>query len=591
MNQEKIRNFAIISHVDHGKSTLADRFLELTGTINPRKMRERFLDKLPMERERGVTIKLQAIRMEWQGHILNLIDTPGHTDFSYEVSRALAACEGALLLVDASQGIQAQTLSHAYRAIEHGLVLIPVVNKMDLRNAQIEQTKQEFVETLRFKEEEVLYSSGKTGEGIKALLDAIIRRIPLPSGNKDKPLKALVFDSFYSSHQGVVSYIRVVEGKIKRNEKIKFMSSNVSGKPLDIGVIREEFSPAEKLEAGEVGYMATGFKEVSKCPVGDTITTFLAPAQEALPGYKKLKPMVYASLFPVDSDDYQEFREALERLALNDASLEYTPESSRALGFGFRVGFLGTFHAEIIKERLEWEFGQEVILTSPSVKYKIKMKNGEEVFINSVADFPDPSKTSSIFEPWMKVSLLSPEKYISSLTKLIQSHRGILLEVESLKTRVRLHCELSLPEIIVKFHDNLKSVSSGYASFDYEFLEYREADIVKLAILVNKEIVEPLSFLVIRNKAERIGREVVQTLKGILPRKQFAFPIQVAIGGKIIARETVPAYRKDVTAKLYGGDRTRKDKLLEKQRKGKKRMRLFGEVEIPKEAFFEILKG
>ena len=595
ITQENIRNFAIISHIDHGKSTLADRLIEYTSAVEARRMQDRFLDNLDLEREHGVTIKMQAVRMEHtvaeETYTLNLIDTPGHVDFGYEVSRALAACEGALLLIDASQGIQAQTLSNAYKALEEDVVLIPVINKIDLPSADPERIAGQFVDMFGFTRDEILQVSGKTGDGVEELLAALIERIPAPAGDPTAPLKALVFDTMYHQHRGVLAYVRVVDGVLASDEKISFMKGGASGKPVEVGVIQDGFHAVPTLRAGEVGYIATGFKEIQLCEVGDTVTHVTHAATESLPGYEKVKPMVYASLFPVDGDDYESFRDALEKLALNDAALEYRAENSAALGFGFRVGFLGTFHAEIIKERLEHEFDLDLIITYPTVEYYLTMTDGSEHTITSPADLPESSKVSAVREPWVTITMLTPATYLSPLTQVVTSYRGSVRSVQDTHAQLTLTCELPLAEIITNFHDEIKSVSSGYASFDYELIAPREVDLVKVDILVHHEPVPPFARLVVREHADRVGRSVVEKLKDILPRQQFAIPLQAAIGGKIIARETISAYRKDVTAKLYGGDRTRKDKLLKKQAKGKKRMKQMGNVAIPKEAFFKVLQG
>ncbi len=595
MKQENIRNFAIISHIDHGKSTLADRMLEITGTVEKRKMKERFLDSLEAEREHGVTIKMQAARMEYQfekeTYILNLIDTPGHVDFGYEVSRALAACEGALLLVDASQGIQAQTLSTASKAISQGVTLIPVINKIDLPNADVLRVTEQLTEVFGFHKEDILKLSAKTGEGVHDLLTLIVKKIKPPSGDSTGSLRALVFDTVYSSHKGVIAYVKVVDGTLNKSNNIFLMRGKVKGKPLELGVIREGFVPQEKLSAGEVGYIATGFKNINKCRVGDTVTLSDFPATVPLAGYQYIKPLVFASLFPVDSDDYESFSDALEKLALNDSSLEYRKENSSALGFGYRVGFLGSFHAEIIKERLEKEFLLDLIITYPTVSYNVVLIDGSEIAITSPVELPEVTKIKEVREPWVRVTIMTPVDYLSAITQLISKYRGLMVKVEDVKRQLLLNCEIPLAEIVINFHDDLKSLSAGYASFDYELINHRPVDLVRVDILVHKEMVPPFSRLVVRDQAEKVGRKVVETLKVVLPKQQFAIPIQAAIGGKVLARETLSAYRKDVTAKLYGGDRTRKDKLLKKQVRGKKRMREMGNVQIPKEAFYQVMKS
>lgn len=590
METSNIRNFAIISHIDHGKSTLADRLLEITGTIEPRKMRDRVLDSLDLEREHGVTIKMQARRMEYSPYILNLIDTPGHVDFGYEVSRALAACEGALLLVDATQGIQAQTLSTAYKALDLDVTLIPVINKIDLPNADVNKVIREFTEMFGFRESEIIKVSAKTGENLDVLLKAIIERVPPPSGEPTNPLKALVFDSIFSQHRGVIAFVRVMEGTLLDSDSVLFMETGDSGKPIEIGIVGADFTSVGKLGPGEVGYVATGFKDTSAVRVGDTITTKSNPAISALPGYKKSSPMVFASLFPVEANDFVDFREALEKLSLNDSSLTYTPENSIALGAGFRIGFLGTFHAEIIKERLEREFNLDLIITIPTVEYHVILTNGRQELISSPSDLPDVTAIKEIKEPWVKMTILTPNEYLSQISQLISRYRGQIASVHDSQNYLTIMAEMPLGEIITNFHDDLKSVTSGYASFDYEVLDFRTVDLVRMDVLVHHEVVPPFSRLVVRSNAEYVGRMMVEKLKDVLPRANFAIPLQAVIGGKVLARETLPAFRKDVTAKLYGGDHTRKDKLLKKQAKGKKRMASMGSVDIPKEAFFDVLK-
>lgn len=608
---KNIRNFCIIAHIDHGKSTLADRMLEITGTVQSRQMKEQFLDKLSLERERGITIKLQAVRMLWQpeqpqdttldasnlnhdsvddGYIFNLIDTPGHVDFAYEVSRSLAACEGALLLIDATQGVEAQTISNFYKALDHGLTIIPVVNKIDLPNAEPEKRAREVSESLGFREDEVIFTSGKTGEGVKDLFKAIVERVPAPAETAtDAPLKALVFDSQFDPHQGVVAYIRVMEGIAKR-EQLRFMASTANFMPLAVGYSQFGFEPQTQLLAGEVGYVATGLKDITQVRVGDTLTTASRPTAEPLAGYEPVKPMVFAGLYPVNADDYMDFRSSLEELALNDAALTYSPETSAALGFGFRVGFLGMLHLEVTEERLAQEFDLNLIATAPSVEYEVVKVNGEELLIRAAADLPDAGEVAEIREPWVKAELIGPKTYLGSLIELCQSHRGVMINTEYMDDRIRLEYEMPLSEIIFNFYDELKSISQGYVSLDYSMLDYRPVKAVKLDILVNGDRVDALSQLVVREQAEYIGREVVAKLKEVIPRQNFKVPLQAAIGGRIIAREDIAAFRKDVTAKLYGGDVTRKNKLLDKQKKGKQRMKTFGKVDIPQEAFLTVLK-
>lgn len=593
----KIRNFCIIAHIDHGKSTLADRMLEATGTVQSRQMKEQFLDKLALERERGITIKLQAVRMGWQpagsdeAYVFNLIDTPGHVDFAYEVSRSLAACEGALLLVDATQGIEAQTISNFYKALDHNLTIIPVVNKIDLPNAEPERRAKELSDTLGFREDEIIFTSGKTGIGIEELFQAIVDRIPAPAGGEslDVPAKALVFDSQFDTHLGVVAFVRVVQGRIKR-EQLRLLASKSQFLPLEVGYNGSGYEPQPELVAGEVGYVSTGLKDISQVRVGDTLTSMEHPAAEMLPGYEPVKPMVFAGLYPINADDYLEFRGSLEELALNDAALVYEPETSAALGFGFRVGFLGMLHLEVTEERLSQEFNLDLLATAPSVEYQVTKTDGQEILLHAAADLPDPSEIRQIREPWVKAELLGPRQYLGSLIELCQSHRGVMVNTEYLEDRVRLVYELPLSEIIFNFYDELKSISQGYVSLDYAVIEYRPVEAVKLDILVNSERVDALSQLVVRQKAEYIGRDVVAKLKEVIPRQNFKVPLQAAIGGRIVAREDIAAFRKDVTAKLYGGDVTRKNKLLDKQKKGKQRMKMFGKVEIPQEAFLAVLK-
>ena len=609
-----IRNFCIIAHIDHGKSTLADRMLEATGTIQSRQMKEQFLDKLALERERGITIKLQAVRMTWQpsadkvsaqtssqgkqtdhktdnAYVFNLIDTPGHVDFAYEVSRSLAACEGALLLIDATQGIEAQTISNFYKALEHDLAIIPVVNKIDLPNAEPELRAKEISETFGFRQDEVVFTSGKTGQGIEDLFSAVVERVPAPDITKSsQPLRALVFDSQFDPHQGVVAFVRVVEGSIPARQPLKLLASGAKFTPLEIGYNGSGYESQPHLDSGEVGYIATGLKDINQVRVGDTLTSVAQAADQLLPGYQPVKPMVFAGLYPVNADDYLDFRTSLEELALNDAALTYTPETSAALGFGFRVGFLGMLHLEVTEERLSQEFDLDLLATAPSVEYQITKNDGQELTIQAAADLPDPGEITQIREPWVKAELIGPKSYLGSLIELCQAHRGVMINTEYMDERVLLTYEMPLSEIIFNFYDELKSISQGYVSLDYTMLEYRPVKAVKLDILVNGERVDALSQLVVSEKAEHIGREVVTKLKEVIPRQNFKVPLQAAIGGRIIAREDIAAFRKDVTAKLYGGDVTRKNKLLDKQKKGKKRMKTFGKVDIPQEAFLAVLK-
>jgi len=590
MTQDKIRNFCIIAHIDHGKSTLADRLLEMTHTIEKRNMKEQLLDTMDLERERGITIKLQPVRMEWQGHVLNLIDTPGHVDFTYEVSRSLAACEGAILVVDSTQGIEAQTLANIHLALEHDLKIIPVVNKIDLPNSDREKTAEEIKKAFGFTDEEILYASGKTGEGVEKILAAVIERVPSPKGNTDKPLRALIFDSAYDQHRGVVTFVRVVDGKLTKGQKIQMLGTKTSADALELGYFRPKFLPNPEILTGEVGYIVTGLRDVRKARVGDTVTEGSTTA-EALPGYKQVKPMVYASIFPTSGDDYPLLRDAIDKLKLNDAALEFEPEHIPALGFGFRTGFLGLLHMDIVQERLSREYNLDLVLTAPSVEYKINFKNGGTKIIHTPAEYPDPSIMEGIEEPWVDVEILAPAEYIGGILEIITGRRGIYKNLDYLSNdRVLIKGEMPLANIIIDFYDKLKSVSSGYASLNYELIEFRKGDLVKLDVLVAGEKVEALSMIVHRETADTQGRELTEKLKTLIHRQQFEISIQAAIGGKVVARETVSAVRKDVTKGLYGGDVTRKMKHLEKQKKGKKRMKRIGQVDIPQEAFLAILK-
>jgi GTP-binding protein LepA len=587
--QDKIRNFCIIAHIDHGKSTLADRLLEMTSTVSKREMKDQLLDTMDLERERGITIKLQPVRMEWKGHILNLIDTPGHVDFTYEVSRSLAACEGAILVVDSTQGIEAQTLANIHLAQQHNLKIIPVVNKIDLPNSDREKTAEEMIKAFGFSEDEILYASGKTGEGVEKILEAVIEKVPAPNGKEGTPLRALIFDSAYDQHRGVVTFVRVVDGRLGKNEKIQTIGTKTSADSLEVGYFHPKFFPSKELLTGEVGYIVTGLRDVRKARVGDTITN--ANGVEPLPGYKQVKPMVYASIFPTSGDDYPLLRDAIEKLKLNDAALEFEPESIPALGFGFRTGFLGLLHMDIVQERLTREYGLDLVLTAPSVEYKINMKNAQPKIIHTPAELPDLSLIDSIEEPWVDVEILVPQIYIGGILELITGRRGIYKNMDYLSNeRVLIKGELPLANIIIDFYDKLKSISSGYASLNYELLDYRVGDLVKLDILVAAEKVDALSMIVHRDVAEIEGRSLASKLKELIPRQQFEIAIQAAIGGKIVARETISAVRKDVTKGLYGGDVTRKMKHLEKQKKGKKRLKRIGSVDIPQEAFLAILK-
>lgn len=587
-----IRNFSIIAHVDAGKSTLADRFLEITGTVSKDKHQDQMLDSLALERERGITIKLAPVRLQYtfnfELYTLNLIDTPGHVDFSYEVSRSLAAVEGAVMLVDATQGIQAQTLSHGLAALEQNLVIIPVINKIDLANADLEKCKKELVDTFGFLEDEILMASGKTGQGVEEILKAVIERIPEPDPSlcsSTRPFRALVFDSFFDPFKGVVAQVRIFEGETpKLSSPITLLGTKAKGQILEAGFFTPQLKPADKLQAGAIGYIATGIKEADLVRVGDTIST--DPTTTPLPGYKTVKPMVYVGLYPIDADDYLEMKEALAKFKLTDPAFSYTPESSTALGSGFRCGFLGLLHAEVVQERLSTEFGVDLLATAPSVEYQLGKK-----FIHSPSELPQGVNISGLKEPWVKLTIFTPQSYIGGVMELVTDKRGKFLNMEHFGMQVELSYEMPLSEMITDFYDKLKSTSSGFASLDWEFLEFREVEAVKVDILVGGEKVDALSSIVYRPKAESFGRRLVQKLKEVLPRQNFAIAIQAAIGGTIVARETISPFRKDVTAKLYGGDRTRKDKLLEKQKKGKKKMKMIGRVEIPQEAFLTILKS
>jgi GTP-binding protein LepA len=594
--QKNIRNFCIIAHIDHGKSTLADRLLEVTKTVSSRDMKAQLLDQMDLERERGITIKLQPVRMDYQNagqhYVLNLIDTPGHVDFSYEVSRSLAACEGAILVVDSTQGIEAQTLANAYLAVEHNLTLIPVVNKIDLPNSDREKTAQELISVFGFKAEEILYASGKTGEGVEAILEAVVERVPAPEGQETAPVRALIFDSLYDIHRGVVTYVRIMDGKLGPNEKIHMMGSATSAESLEVGFFHPRMEKSQGLLTGEVGYIVTGLRDVSKARVGDTITTTSnQKSVQQLPGYKHVTPMVYASIFPVSGDDYPLLRDAMGKLKLSDAALEFEPENIPSIGFGFRTGFLGLLHMDIVQERLSREYNLDLVLTAPSVAYDIVKTDNSVTTVHNPAQFPDPSVIKEIREPWMNVAILTPSDYIGSIMEIVTQRRGTSKDIKYLGSeRVEMSFEMPLANIIVDFYDKLKSVSSGYASLNYDFMEVRPGDLVKVDVLVGGEKIDALATIMHRSFAESEGRELVAKLKTLIPKQQFEIAIQATIGGKVIARETISALRKDVTGYLYGGDVTRKMKLLNKQKKGKKRMKKIGKVDIPQEAFLAVLK-
>lgn len=590
-----IRNFCIIAHIDHGKSTLADRMLSLTNTVGEREMQNQVLDDMDLERERGITIKSHAIQMyhtyEGQEYTFNLIDTPGHVDFSYEVSRAIAACEGALLLVDAAQGIQAQTISNLYLAIEQDLEIIPVLNKVDMPGAMIEEVTDDVVDLIGCDPSEILLASGKTGQGVPEILDAIVQRISQPEGDEEAPLQALIFDSYYNPFRGVVAYYRIFNGRIKKNDEIQFWHTKKNYEANEIGIMRFKDEPRKELSAGNVGYIITGIKESKEIKVGDTITLAKAPSDKPISGFENVKPMVFSGLYPVDSDDYEELRESLEKLQLNDASLVFEPETSVALGFGFRCGFLGMLHLEIIQERLEREFDMTVITTVPNVSYFAYTTKGEKVLVNNPSDLPTPDVLDYVEEPYIKAQIISKPEYIGNIMNLCIDKRGILQnQVYLTQSRVELTFEMPLAEIVFDFYDKLKSISRGYASFDYYTIGYRKGELVRLDIKLNGENVDAFSSLIHRDKAYEFGKRLCEKLKELIPRQQFMIAIQAAIGAKIIARETISAMRKDVTAKCYGGDITRKRKLLEKQKKGKKKMRQMGNVEVPQSAFMAVLK-
>ena len=594
MDKAHIRNFSIIAHIDHGKSTLADRILELTNLVNKRQMKDQMLDSMDLERERGITIKLNTVKLDYkykdENYTLNLIDTPGHVDFSYEVSRSLAACEGAVLVVDASQGIEAQTLANLYLAMEHDLTIIPVINKIDLPNANPEKVKQELMKVLGFKEEEILLCSGKTGVGVKELLDAIVERIEPPKVEINKPTKALIFDSYFDSYRGVVLLIKVVEGKIKVKDQIKMMAKGSSFEVTEVGVNRIEMCPLPELSSGMVGYVCAAIKDISKIAVGDTITIEDNPASEPIDGYRPMKPMVFSGIFPTESSRYDELKEALEKLKLNDASLTIEPETSVALGFGFRTGFLGLLHMDIILTRLEREFNLDTIATSPSVIYRVTLTSGEVLEIDSPNKMPDKSKIKYIEEPYIYTNIITPSEYIGPIMTLCQNKRGIYKTTEYIdETRVDIHYEIPLGEIVYDFYDKLKSITKGYASFDYNISGYKVSDLVKMDILLNGDIVDALSTIVLKDFAYSKGRSIVTKLRTLIPRQMFQIPIQASIGSSVIARENISAMRKNVLAKCYGGDVSRKRKLLEKQKEGKKRMKMVGSVEVPQEAFLAVL--
>jgi len=594
MKQENIRNFSIIAHIDHGKSTIADRILELTGAITEREMQDQLLDNMDIERERGITIKLNAVQLKYnhnnEDYILHLIDTPGHVDFSYEVSRSLAACEGAVLVVDAAQGIEAQTLANVYLALENDLTIIPVINKIDLPNADIPKVKKELKDTFGFDDEEIILTSAKTGEGIKELVDAIVEKIPAPKGNKNDKLKALVFDSHFDPYKGVIALVRVFDGQIKTKDKLKMMATNATHEAIELGVYNPKEHTKDTLTTGEVGYINGSIKSIRDIKVGDTITLENDPADESLPGYKPMKPMVFCGLYPLESSKYPDLREALDKLKLNDAALDFEPETSKALGFGFRCGFLGLLHMEITLERIEREFGIELIATSPSVIYKVTQTDKQIIDVDSPVKMPERQKIKTIEEPYIKTNILVPSEYIGPIMELCQNKRGNYISMEYLdQTRVNIHYEIPLSEIVYDFFDKLKGATRGYASFDYDLIGYKESDLVKMDILLNGEVVDALSVIVHKDFAYKRGKIIVEALKKQIPRQMFEVPIQAVIGSKAIARADIKAMRKNVLAKCYGGDVSRKRKLLEKQKEGKKKMKMVGSVEVPQEAFLAVL--
>ncbi|MBB4840052.1 GTP-binding protein LepA [Sphingomonas kyeonggiensis] len=592
----KIRNFSIIAHIDHGKSTLADRLIQRTGGLSEREMSAQVLDNMDIEKERGITIKAQTVRLEWKGHVLNLMDTPGHVDFAYEVSRSLAACEGALLVVDAAQGVEAQTLANVYQSIEHDHEIIPVINKIDLPSAEPEKVKNEIEEIIGIDASNAVLASAKSGIGIDEILDAVVERIPAPKGDADAPLKAMLVDSWYDPYLGVVILVRVIDGTIRKGQQIKFMAAGTTHLIDRVGAFRPKIEQLPDLGPGEIGFITAQIKEVAQARVGDTLTDAKRPAAEPLPGFKEVQPVVFCGLFPVDANDFEKLRESISKLRLNDASFSFEMETSAALGFGFRCGFLGLLHLEIIQERLTREYDLDLITTAPSVVYRLRLTKaaGEAeartIELHNPADMPDPNRIDEIEEPWIKAVIYVPDEYLGSILKLCQDRRGIQKDLTYVGGRAQLTYELPLNEVVFDFYDRLKSISRGYASFDYEQIGYREGDLVKMSIMVNAEPVDALSMIVHRGTAETRGRGMCERLKDLIPRHLFKIPIQAAIGGKVIARETIAAMRKDVTAKCYGGDITRKRKLLEKQKEGKKRMREYGSVQIPQEAFIAALR-
>lgn len=590
MKQDHIRNFCIIAHIDHGKSTLADRLLELTGTVEKRQMKAQLLDRMDLERERGITIKLQPVRMDYKGYQLNLIDTPGHVDFSYEVSRSLEACEGAILVVDATQGMQAQTLANVYLAMAADLKIIPVLNKIDLPAADVERVSKEVISLLGCKSEDILHISAKTGQGVDAVLEKLVEEIPEPTGEPDKPTRALIFDSYYDDYRGVILYVRIVDGEIKKNAQIKMMATDASGLALEVGALKPDMTPNEALKTGEIGYIVTNLRSTREARVGDTVTLVSVPGVSALPGYKDVKPFVYAGFFPESNEHYQELKDAVEKLSLSDSALQFEPENSPVLGFGVRIGFLGLLHMDIVRERLEREYDLDLVVTNPSTDYQVTLMTSDEIDIKSAADLPDPSKILEIREPWIRGEIVVPQDYVGPVIQLISSKRGLQKNLSYIDERTLVSFEAPLANLLTDFYDQLKSLTSGYGSFNYELADYHAEDLVRLDFYVAGERVDALAIMVHRSEADRVGREIVQKLKEVIPRQQFPVALQAAIGGRFIAREDISAFRKDVTGYLYGGDVSRKKKLLAKQKRGKARMKRFGKIDIPAEAFTVMLK-
>jgi GTP-binding protein LepA len=590
MNQDHIRNFCIIAHIDHGKSTLADRLLEVTGTVDKRDMKAQLLDKMDLEREKGITIKLAPVRMQYKDYELNLIDTPGHVDFSYEVSRSLEACEGALLVVDASQGIQAQTLANVYLAMVAELTIIPVLNKIDLPAADVERVSKEIMSLLDCEKENILLISAKTGQGVEAVLDRIVELVPAPEPSSALEARALIFDSYYDDYRGVILYVRIFDGAIQKNAQIKMMATSATGLALEVGSLKPDMTPGLSLQTGEIGYIVTNLKSTREAKVGDTITLTSHPAIQQLPGYKDVQPFVYAGFFPESNEFYQELKDAIEKLSLSDSALQFAPENSPVLGFGVRIGFLGLLHMDIVRERLEREYDLELVVTNPSTDYQVTLVNGEELDIKSAADLPDPAKISEIREPWIVGEIIVPQEYVGPAIQLVSAKRGRQKNISYVDQRALIAFEAPLANLLTDFYDQLKSLTSGYGSFNYELADYRAEDLVRLDFYVAGEMVSALSLMVHRSEAQVLGRDVVQKLKDVIPRQNFQVALQAAIGGKFIAREDLSAYRKDVTTGLYGGDVSRKKKVLAKQAKGKKRLKRFGRVDIPAEAFTVLLK-